>query len=753
MIAPRLHRKLGCYMQLLLSGKEAQLIPRDLSPVLAAAVRAGSKEAVAVILAATPANCGWWLENLRDAGTAVAEADDLAMYNQLYSAAEGGHPDITQHVLHAAVKRGRLGMAVALLQQRKGLWISRRLGPSVDFAVRRGTASMVHALIRGIGGCWWGNYGWGHYLAGMLKVAVQCKRGKDVFQVLLAAAPSPFWQAQIKPLLYTAMGAGLVEATEMLLGAQGVYWNAESLQHLLQVALASNQASSFVPLLLGVQGVVWTAQGLQYLLQESLASKHASSIVPLLLGMQGVVWTGSLIRPLLVQAVKSEPGRAFVPQLMTLAAGADGEVCRELVIAARAAARGSWEELEQLLSAVGILGHWRVQDLGDVLDRMMVFGTAALREKQQQCQQHPSSSSSGGKIRKQQVQSLADPVPSSYWAALQCLLAMPNGPRDQTKLLVVLKVAAGLGGKGVLSQLLSGQEGLGVEWEVQQLQGAAVAAGECEEWEALAQLLLAKRVGWEVGELRDALGFMEKPVVAAVVGLLLQLTVEPPDEKVKQIAAALGAMYASLQLRQGASGYGNKRHRGAAAATAAGQREGQLLWHCISELLCACVGHWRPTQLQGLLYDAAAGGVLSVVEQLLSSWDGWEGELMQEALTAAAHRRDARMMQLLLEGAGPAGWTTQQLQKALVAAVTGGTALVQQLLGAPGIFEWDSGSLGEAVSAAAKHGCWGVLRCLVEVPGVVWVEDQLREVLGWAEEYGHAGMVQILQGLCRQAIA
>ena len=410
------------------------------------------------------------------------------------------------------------------------------------------------------------------------------------------------------------------------------------------------------------------------------------------------------------------------------------------------AARGSWEELEQLLSAVGVVGRWRVQDLGDMLDRMMVFGTAALRDKQQQCQQDPSSSSSG-------VGRLASPVPNSYWSALQCLLAMPNGPRDPAKLLVVLKVAAGLGGKGVLSQLLSGQEGLGVEWEVQQLQGAAVAAGECEEWEALAQLLLAKRVGWEVGELRDALGSMDKPGVAAVVGLLLQLPGESPDEKVKQIAAALRAMYASLQLRQGDSGFGNSRRTGAAAATAADQKEGQQLWHCISELLPAGVGYWGPRQLQGLLYDAAAGGVLSVVKQLLSSWEGWEGELMQEALTAAAHRRDGRMMQLLLEGAGPAGWTTQQLQKALVAAVTGGTALVQQLLGAPGMFEWDSGSLGGPVTAAAKHGCWGVLRGLMEVQGVVWEEEQLREAEGWAEEYGHAGMVQILQRLCRPQLS
>ena len=740
MIAPRLHRKLGYYMQLLLSGKGIQLIPRDLSPVLAAAVRAGSKEAVAVILAATPANCGWWLETLRDAGTAAAEAEDLAVHNQLYAAAEGCPQDITQHVLHAAVKHGRLGMAVALLQQRKGLWTCRQLGPSVTFAVRRGRANMIQALIcKAFSGYQWGR----NDLADMLKVAVQCKRGKVVFQVLLAEAPSPFWRSEIKPLLYTAMGAGLVEATEMLLGAQGMNWTAESLQHFLPVALASNQASSFVPLLLGVQGVDWTAQGLQYLLQQSLASKHASSIVPLLLGMQGVVWTAGLIRPLLVQAVKSQPGRAFVPQLMTLAAGADGEVCQELVIAARTAARGSWEELEQLLSAVGNMGHWRVQDLGDMLGGMMVFGTAALRDKQQQCQQGPSSSSS------------PVPVPSSYWSALQCLLATANGTRDPTKLLVVLKVAAGLGGRGVLSQLLSGQEGLGVEWEVQQLQGAAVSAGDCEEWEALAQLLLARRVGWEAGELRDAMGPIDKPGVAAVVGLLLQLPGESPDEKVKQIAAALRAMYASLQLRQDASGFGNSRRTGAAAATAAAaQMEGQQLWHCISELLSAGVGHWRPSQLQGLLYDAAASGVLSVVEQLLSSWEGWEGELMQEALTAAAHRRDAGMMQLLLEGARPAGHTTapslfrqSQLKPVFSSAIrVGNVEAMQMLLRVQGV-DWTAEGLQSLLqeSIASKQAS-SFVPLLLGIQGVVWTRSLIRPLLAQAvkSEPGRAFVPQLM---------
>ena len=732
MITPRLHRKLTHYIQLLLSSKQHSLCRWSLRFALVRAVRTGSSEAVAAILAVS-CNCSWSIYSLVAAGIVATEENNIAIYKQL-SATAAGTPHFLAFiscVLRSAAKRQRFAMAVAVLKTNKPWWTQIVMHLPVLEAVQHARSNMVAALLSHsyTGVVWTADQ-----LQPYIETAIREKRGKEVLQELLAAANNGFTSADLAAARSLALRLCHLEALEVLL------------------AVDTGDTTEVV---------------------------------------------AAAVKPLMLEALVSEYSKLLIPKLLALVPGAwaRGEVMvMEAVVS-------SWEGLEQQVrSEAGKAVDLEAGEITGILHLMVAFGDLAAKRKRQQLHKLASSTvARGPELPFAQVPELVlDPFPAAYWPALQCVLSMPQCPREPAQLLGVLKVAAGLGGKDVLSQLLLepvqqvGGSGLGlrvginggvgswigavggwmsrwiggmpnypalstnpkptymqqegmapsaVDWKVQQLQEATDAAAGGEEWEAMAQLLLARRVGWQVGELRDATELLgEQAGVAHVVSLLLQLPGKSDEGKVMQIAAALKAIHASVP--PGASqcatvGYGIHKPLD----------EKQLLWQCLSELLHAGMGHWGPKQLQGLLYDAAAAGMFSVAKQLLSGWEGWEGELMQEALTAAAHRRDAKMMQLLLEGAGPAGWRTQQLQKVLVAAVTGGPALVQQLLGAPGLRGWDSGSLVQAVSAAAKHGCWGLLRCLVEMQGLVWEEEQLREAVGWADEYGHAGMVQTLQGL------
>ena len=706
MITPRLHRKLAHYIQLLLSSKKHDLCCCMLDPALVAAVRTGSTEAVAVILAVS-CDSGWNLGRLIDAGIAATEENNVAIYKQLSATAAGsiGFTIFNVNVLCSAVELERFAMAVAVLEEEGPVWgwlmLQRDRVQLLEYAAQHSRSNMVAALFSpsylGVGMS-------ADQLQPYIETAVREKRGKAVLQELLAAAGNGYTMADLAAARSLAIRLCNLEALEVLL------------------AVDTGDAVEVV---------------------------------------------AAAAEPLLLEALVSEHSRLLIPKLLALPQGVWGQA---EVLVMKAVVNG-WEGLkQQVLSEARKAGPWYGVSLCErVLYLMAGFGEGAARRKRQKLQNYRLANSKvprDPELPVMQVPDLVlDPFPAAYWRALRCVLSMPQCPQGPPELMLgVLKVAAGMGGRGVLSHLLLERRGGGggiyvlkwslvesvlqegmapslLEWKVQQLQEAIDAAARGEEWEAMAQLLLARRVGWQVGELRDATEMLgERAGVAHLVSLLLQLPRESDEDKVKQIAAALKAVHASVQ--PGASqcatvGYG--------IHTPLDER--QLLWQCLSELLHAGMGHWGPKQLQGLLYNAAAAGMLAVVKQLLRGWEGCEGELMQEALTAAAHRRDGGMMQLLLEKAGPAGWTTQQLQKALVAAVTGGPALVQQLLGAPGLRGWDSGSLVQAVSAAAKHGCWGLLRCLVKMEGLVWEEEQLREAVGWAKEYGQAGMVETLHGL------
>ena len=700
-ITPRLHRKLAHYSELLLYSKQHHGFDCTmLNSALIAAVRTGSTEAVIAILDSC---CDrHWPNSLRAAGIAATEENDVSMYQHLSAMTTDPEAiidvnymtstviNLRMTVLLKAVQLHRLAMAVAVLQEGKGAswWTCAWLTRPFDSAVQHDRSNMVAALLCSsyTGVVWTANQ-----LQPYIETAIRTKRSKGVLQELLAAADGGFTMADLAAPLSLALRLCNLEALEVLLAVRNTADTVNSV------------AAAVKPLML-----------------KALAREHSSVLIPKLLALAPGVWGQGEV--MVIEAVSAD----------------------------------SWEGLEQQLgSEAGRAVEWEAGEITGMLDLLVALGDAAAKHKRQQLRKYRLKSSRfargvEGPVAQENAFVL-EPVPAAYWASLQCLLSMSQCSRGPEQLLGVLKVAAGVGGRGVLSQLLLEsvqQEGVvaAVAWKVQQLQEATDAAAKGEGWGAMAQLLLARRVGWEVEELRNAAELLgDWPGVAQVVSLLLQLSAESHQDQVQQIAAALKAIHASVHPgpMQAAAVVCSEP-----SACALEERQRQGLWHCIYGLLGAGVGHWGPKQLQGLLYDAAAGGRLSVVKQLLSSWEGWEGELMQEALTAAAHRRDGRMMQLLLEGAGPAGWTTQQLQKALMAAVTGGTALVQQLLGAPGILEWDSGSLGVAVTAAAKHGCWGVLRCLVVVQGVVWGEEQLRGG-GWAEEYGQAGMVQLLQGLYR----